>query len=1148
MAGTDDKTSMLMSTFGDTLHDILVRTIEDDRSPGLLTLQFPTGSGKSYGVERALATLASRLPDNSPPIIFVTPQKKNIPDAKKIAELCRKAGYEPGPHDIQRLLSAPEMVARTATSDILDRVPTKHKERTNVAELVDTVRLLKGSESYGSAVRQPLREFKRFVRILFPRTGWKERLQLIESDEDWRWVADLWPAVHTRRAKVLLMTSAKFFRPHDTLLEAAHAPYLAEWTRGSVIFMDEFDSIKQDCLKTIIDGSMQAPVDLAGLVRRLRSGLEAGELPETMLHDRGANSIERLRAMLDDTAESTCLGYVYKAEPGTTDAGGLFMYDGMRHSTNIGTSFHVRTDHARHENVITRRFHVGDDSRPLSRDIGRLRGAVAYAQKVICSLLVDQHGWGVASLDEEALRNEILSILEAIGIKDTDERRFMVEGVKAVIKSERPGRKTLKEGPSVYEQGFGLVALEDSEDHRYSTHLHAFAMDDTPEKMLLGLMRRSFVIGLSATLRIDSPLSNFDLPWLEEQEPTLMRRLRDADEKALRKAYRRHTEGYDNVELKVAHLSVKESKAEGLYRAAEQLVTREGLRESMMNALLGTVRSDEGREDFFPAYRYARVTRAYRYFLEHVEAGVFLCATTAAPRHGTDASTRYRAEVLEQLFDLVRRDLGMDAQHGAARFIEGSTDFQSRYDALVDELGPGCPRIFVCAAYGSLATGFNPQYDGRGMATVRVNDLSFDDRVDLVGVYLDRVTSIAPTIARIRKDSRGADVMALAFELREMAWRGDLSIDEMDQATKALMVGHPQRSNGIIDKPCVMASATKTVVQMVGRMCRTSNKAPTIHILFDDDLAKRIDPYALDKTLVGRETEELLKAVARRSTRDPEGAQGALENQIAIRTVATAGLLSKRAATRRWDEREMGDWEAMRLWCLANPTASPEDIAASRMTYFYVDTGQETTTYRYFEHGDFAYADISLKLEDTEDYPCEVSAHAARLEAIACVDETRKLFERSGWPLRWEPKGMLMNPATFRNVYLGALGEQAGRAILEARIEGLRLAEIEDGLAFEKFDFRIPGTDVYADLKNWRAPGMPGDDWEDRVREKMRKIGASHALVVNLMSSEDLRDRKCYEPDATILAVPYLIDDEAACVYVPHVQRIRSWLRKAGVL
>ena len=392
---------MPVGTFGDTLHKVLV-----------LTLQFPTGTGKSYAVERTIATLASRMEEGAPPIIFVTPQKKNIPDAKAIERLCRKEGLEPGPHDVLRLLSEQEMLAETAHEGLLEDIPKAVKDKTNVEDLFDIVRHLKGTKGYGEAIRGILPEFKRSVNALFPCKGWEERLDLIENDPKWRWLADLWPSVFTKRAKVLLMTSTKFFLPHNTLIDVPKPIAGDDWIRGSVIFMDEFDSTKGYCLEAIISNSTRGRCDLAGLVRSLWHGTNVSMLPESLLAGQdGEGNAERmgkLRGVLDDVAHKTSVDYVYKATDGVIETSGLFMYDGTRRGTSFGKDYYVRTDPSRRENVIADKMKRGDGSRRLASDVNELLGAVKYAQGVIASMVRGSSSYKTTGMGE-AVQNEIVS-------------------------------------------------------------------------------------------------------------------------------------------------------------------------------------------------------------------------------------------------------------------------------------------------------------------------------------------------------------------------------------------------------------------------------------------------------------------------------------------------------------------------------------------------------------------------------------------------------------------------------------------------------------------------------------------------------------------------------------------------------------------
>ena len=93
-------------------------------------------------------------------------------------------------------------------------------------------------------------------------------------------------------------------------------------------------------------------------------------------------------------------------------------------------------------------------------------------------------------------------------------------------------------------------------------------------------------------------------------------------------------------------------------------------------------------------------------------------------------------------------------------------------------------------------------------------------------------------------------------------------------------------------------------------------------------------------------------------------------------------------------------------------------------------------------------------------------------------------------------------PVVYQNIYKGALGEVAGRVILESN--GAKLKEITDPYKFEKYDFCLDrDNDVYIDFKNWSE-----NDREDRSQymakayDKLGKINGKRAYIINMISSE----------------------------------------------
>ena len=92
-------------------------------------------------------------------------------------------------------------------------------------------------------------------------------------------------------------------------------------------------------------------------------------------------------------------------------------------------------------------------------------------------------------------------------------------------------------------------------------------------------------------------------------------------------------------------------------------------------------------------------------------------------------------------------------------------------------------------------------------------------------------------------------------------------------------------------------------------------------------------------------------------------------------------------------------------------------------------------------------------------------------------------------------------PVVYQNIYKGALGEVAGRAILEDK--GIKLEEITDVTKFEKFDFCLAKDgDVYIDFKNWSENDqVDREDYRKKCLSKLEKIGGKRVFIINVAAN-----------------------------------------------
>lgn len=162
-------------------------------------------------------------------------------------------------------------------------------------------------------------------------------------------------------------------------------------------------------------------------------------------------------------------------------------------------------------------------------------------------------------------------------------------------------------------------------------------------------------------------------------------------------------------------------------------------------------------------------------------------------------------------------------------------------------------------------------------------------------------------------------------------------------------------------------------------------------------------------------------------------------------------------------------------------------------------------TYFYAQKGDFSEVILSFNQDKMQFAaslpeglsPSTVSEEEARLAQILLYPGLKEYFIHHGWATEFGTGPYIMSPVLFQNIYKGALGEVAGKFILEKEL-GVPLQEIEDPAKFESFDFVADG-DVFFDFKHWKW-NMQVEErpMREKVLEKLDAVGGKRAFIVNL--------------------------------------------------
>ncbi len=247
--------------------------------------------------------------------------------------------------------------------------------------------------------------------------------------------------------------------------------------------------------------------------------------------------------------------------------------------------------------------------------------------------------------------------------------------------------------------------------------------------------------------------------------------------------------------------------------------------------------------------------------------------------------------------------------------------------------------------------------------------------------------------------------------------------------------------------------------------------------------------------------------------------------------------------SRGWYEYSMGVWQSLRDVVLRYPTATEDERNSNELLMrLYISGEKPLNKYFYSQYTDFSDVVIDFGIdrtrflesgrakiqgESSDPIVLEVSETDARLDVMMNYPGLKEFFVRYGYATGFEENEYIMSPVLYHNIYKGALGEVAGKFILENE-RGIHLSEITTPDRFEFFDFEM-SPDVYVDFKNWKFTyAQDRQKTLEEISRKLDTIGAKRAYIINIIADDS------YVPtssvDGRIIEIPGIIDEKGMII------------------
>lgn len=1136
------------------MKESIINYFKEDKN-GLYIIDPSTGYGKTYQVIESMYDYYYSKHGRQK-TFFITTLLKNLPvdDFKKVY---RENGRE---EDFDKDV----LVIKSNTDYVCDnlenvKVPPEISGMDEYKDLLNAIKRLKNEKfnydkkNIQDTIRTNLEPaFRHKINERLSGSKKEKKMQIKNSDS---WIAAIYPTVFMDDYKIYFLSAAKLMYKNSTIVEPSYFFLEDKIMENSNVIFDEFDSIKKDMLKIIIEESLKNKTDLLEMMRDIRQAIQFTELSTILRnsHDSifksGKNkhpSYDTLNENSEKIVDKFLLQYRYKTKNKKVIKNFLFKQNGYyeiirkgdsyiritkdEQEKNVGIYFESKADYDVRKNVNDINiFNVILEIDKFSYQFKKLIDMWAVSYQKICNSPNEKDDY------EFSLDSAKKTILNHLSLKN--QKNFLLLDMNSKRKN-----KKIDPDLSFYQEGFRYLEFIDQDTHNTQTIFSQVSLLNTPEKILLNLSKKARVLGISATGNSDSVIANFDLEYLRNELGSQFKQQSEKLKEKIHQELELQRKGYRNGQIQVKCEVLNYETYENSYKQKlEQLFSNqapEGCMSETVDYICDflTTNKFEG----YQKVRYLCVIEVLWNFAKNDELQSFLCLGSILPK-------KNRIE-----FDLnfLNECLNRFNSHRKERVtivVLDSDQFKINKENLLVKLTNG-DKVFIMSSYESVGAGQNLQYDlnetKKDKYILSVDECSPSDsrheNKDIDGLYLGPISNVIPNIY----SEKFSDVERLLYCVigESMYEHNEISYKQLknviDEAFNPRGSFNKEGYKALKNSKSYRGKVTRDVIQAVGRICRSFVKNKTINIYIHKDTLNELDVETLQNGSPSPELEAitaLYKKEVNRINIEENNLKYEMERK-ATRVNSTIKLILKNT----FNEDSVKWWKELRLCTLCYPTASKKEWdKESNIRDYYLTTKNRLPFYQYTQVND--YSNISIILPGMEPNSAinehrlpisTVNQESAKLDILMNVPGLKEYFEEHGWATEFKENDYILSPALFNNIYKPALGEKIGKFIFRKYLN-IELKEIENYDYYEFFD-NVIKEGCYVDFKNWNArfysnQGEESEKTRKKINRKLDEIGGKKVYIVNLMAPAEIEYQKTV--DGRIVEIPSLIKEDGSINY-----------------
>lgn len=954
------------------------------------------------------------------------------------------------------------------------------------------------------------------------------------------------PAERLRRgeAHVLFMTTSKYLHGCDHAL-GKYQPLLD--LQGQLLLIDEIDRQNGEILKLLV---RRKAVDLIEVMRTLHANLGVHHLDNGPLYRDIARRFDELAADLRAFAEEWHLDCAYDVEnlEELRDPLSLFSDRSYTHVHSLRHCFsRLQHDEERQKNLIQVRERNGDALLELNEDAFSrfLNGADQLLQRFIrlMEVAVYQRQANARQNGEEEARERYLDSQrqQVIGsILSHYNLRGLIEPVREALASHAlsPSRQTqAREQRSYHGRGFKFIEVRRHSDSQDTVAAQLSGLRCSPSGWLAELVEGgAVVLGISATAEAQTVVHNFDLHYLAQRLGPALRRIDGAQRQRLHDHYQQRRNYAGRIHLETAFHATDEAWLH------DQLL----LWRKVRNPGLELERLLGGKEDSaYERQQLSKLLQALQRFAASPDNRYLLVLRNSFRSLQSDELRAFVEDCLQRWSPARPVRVFHEVNAGALR--------ADVYDQVLDVLHSTLDKVVVFSSYNTMGTGKNPDYpvgqvaDRESLVWVGTGEADYR-AADIDALYLEKPTHLLPG-DETAPDSERLIRLHCTLALQE---RDELSVREARRWIVRLLRNDTcQLLREYYQTRDYPAAVWRIIEQAVGRTARTACKRRRILLLADAGLRELLAADDRDPRLLSHEYLALRERAGTPSAQQRAELHVRRCQNLAVRHTENARQYIRSLLKHLYDgdAATIAAWEELRRQVLTQPVLA---AAPAEHALLYLQLPGEPAD-AYACSGDPERSAANMRFfSRLEGHAREVSAHAVGLPVLMGNRQVREHFIANGFACDWPASPWLINPRVFQAIYQGAVGEQAARAVLEAR--GLSWQPLPKE-HYERFDALIEyrGQRALLDVKHWRGAkdteAQELQDWTAKIHRVGAALGVRKVVYLRVLGSAwqpvrfcDEQFRHCPPAQSTVMDWPALLDERTGQLQEDNLIEFLTWL------